>query len=83
MSLSDLDLRVLAFERRWFKYAGAKEQAIYDEFDGLSASRYYQLLDHLIDKPAALEAEPVLVKRLRRLRERRQRARSARHLRSV
>ena len=38
---------VLAFERQWWKYAGAKEQAIRDLFD-LSSTRYYQLLNQLI-----------------------------------
>jgi hypothetical protein len=59
--------RILAFERRWWKHAGAKEQAIRDTF-GLSATRYYQVLNGLLDDPAALEHDPVLVGRLRRLR---------------
>lgn len=77
--LSDRDREVLAFERQWWKYAGAKEQAIKELFD-MSATRYYQLLNSLIDTPAALEADPMLVKRLRRLRAQRQRQRSARRL---
>ncbi|MDQ6650411.1 MAG: DUF3263 domain-containing protein [Actinomycetota bacterium] len=77
--LSDRDREVLAFERHWWKYAGAKEQAIRDLFD-MSATRYYQVLNALIDRPAALVADPMLVKRLRRLRASRQRARSARRL---
>ena len=77
--LSDRDLAVLAFERQWWKYAGAKEQAIKDLFD-MSATRYYQVLNGLIDRPEALTADPMLVKRLRRLRASRQRARSARRL---
>lgn len=78
-SLSDRDRRILEFERQWWKYAGAKEQAIRDLFD-MSATRYYQILNALIDTPAALEFDPMLVKRLRRLRASRQRARSARRL---
>ncbi len=78
-ALSDRDREVLAFERHWWKYAGAKEQAIKELFD-LSATRYYQLLNTLIDNPAALQADPMLVKRLRRLRAQRQRQRSARRL---
>ena len=70
---------ILAFERQWWKYAGAKEQAIKDLFD-MSATRYYQVLNTLIDAPAALAFDPMLVKRLRRLRASRQRARSARRL---
>ena len=78
-ALSQRDREVLAFERQWWKYAGAKEQAIRDLFD-MSATRYYQVLNALIDSPAALVADPMLVKRLRRLRSTRQRTRSARRL---
>jgi hypothetical protein len=77
--LSDRDRRILEFERQWWKYAGAKEQAIRDLFD-MSGTRYYQILNGLIDTPAALQADPMLVKRLRRMRAARQRARSARRL---
>ena len=77
--LSERDLAVLAFERQWWKYAGAKESAIKDLFD-MSATRYYQVLNALIDRPEALVADPMLVKRLRRLRTTRQRTRSARRL---
>jgi len=77
--LSERDLKILEFERQWWKYAGAKEQAMREKFD-MSATRYYQALNALIDRPEALEADPMLVKRLRRLRSSRQRARSARRL---
>ena len=77
--LSDRDREIIAFERQWWKYAGAKEQAIRELFD-MSATRYYQVLNALIDDPAALEADPMLIKRLHRLRATRQRARSARRL---
>jgi hypothetical protein len=77
--LSDRDQQILAFERQWWKYAGAKEQAIRELF-GMSATRYYQILNALIDRPEALAHDPMLVKRLRRLRTARQRARSARRL---
>jgi hypothetical protein len=78
-ALSRRDREILAFERQWWRYAGAKEQAIRDLFD-MSATRYYQVLNALIDRPEALAADPMLVKRLRRLRSSRQRARSARRL---
>jgi hypothetical protein len=78
-SLSDREREILAFERQWWKYAGAKETAIRDLFD-LSATRYYQTLNALIDRPEALVHDPMLVKRLRRLRTTRQRTRSARRL---
>ena len=73
------DREILAFERQWWKYAGAKEQAVREKFQ-MSATRYYQVLNALIDKPEALAVDPLLVKRLRRLRETRQRVRSARRL---
>ncbi|MGK5442066.1 DUF3263 domain-containing protein [Micromonospora sp. URMC 105] len=73
-TLTEREERILAFEQQWWKHAGAKEQAIRDTF-GLSATRYYQLLNALLDRPAALAAEPVLVGRLRRLRSSRARNR--------
>ncbi len=78
-TLSDRDRDILEFERQWWKYAGAKETAVRDKFD-MSSTRYYQVLNALIDKPEALEADPLLVRRLRRLRASRQRQRSARRL---
>ena len=76
-SLSYLEIRILDFESNWWRFAGAKESAIKELFD-LSAPRYYQLLNDLIDRDDALTASPMLVKRLRRLREARMQARSAR-----
>jgi len=75
--LSDLEVRILEFERSWWRYAGAKESAIKELFD-MSAPRYYQLLNDLIDREDALLASPMLVKRLRRLRQARMSARSSR-----
>jgi len=72
--LTDREQQILAFEGRWWKHAGAKEQAIRDTF-GLSSTRYYQLLNGLLDKPEATEHDPVLVGRLRRLRATRARTR--------
>jgi Protein of unknown function (DUF3263) len=77
--LSARDAEILTFERQWWKFAGAKEQAIRDKFQ-MSATRYYQVLNALIDKPEALAQDPLLVKRLRRLRATRQRNRSAKRL---
>lgn len=77
--LSERELAILGFERHWFKHAGAKEQAIRSEL-GLSAARYYQLLGALIDRPAALVHDPMLIKRLHRMREARAEARARRSL---
>ena len=74
-ALSERDMRLLAFERGTWRTAGAKEQAIVEVL-GISATRYYQLLNELIDSPDALKFDPVLVKRLRAPRARRQRMRS-------
>lgn len=76
-ALSDLERKILDFEANWWRFAGAKESAIKELFD-LSAPRYYQLLNDLIDRDDALMAAPMLVKRLRRLREARMSARSTR-----
>ncbi|HEX5201029.1 DUF3263 domain-containing protein [Paractinoplanes rhizophilus] len=73
-ALTDREREILAFEARWWKHAGAKEQAIRDTF-ALSSTRYYQLLNALLDKPEATEHDPVLVGRLRRLRATRARTR--------
>ena len=78
-ALGARDREILAFERPWWTSAGAKEQALRELFD-MSATRYYQVLNALIDRPEALVFDPMLVKRLRRLRAARQRARSARRL---
>lgn len=78
-NLGGRENRILAFERQWWRHAGAKEEAIRSEF-GLSAARYYQLLNSLLDSPDAIVADPMLVKRLRRLRDARTAARSARVL---
>jgi hypothetical protein len=77
--LSSRDAAMLDFERQWWKYAGAKEQAVREKFD-MSSTRYYQVLNALIDRPEALAHDPLLVRRLRRLRATRQRQRSARRL---
>lgn len=75
--LTDRDRKMLAFEGQWWKHKGAKEEAVRREF-GMSATRYFQLLNALILRPEALAAEPMNVKRLRRLREQRRRARAVR-----
>ena len=62
-NLSDRDRAILDFERHWWKYAGAKDQAIQELF-GWGPQAYYEYLNHLMDRPEALEADPMLVKRL-------------------
>jgi hypothetical protein len=79
VGLTEREQAILAFERQWWKAAGAKDQAIRELFD-VSPTRYYQLVNRLIDKSEAMAADPMLVKRLRRLRTGRQRARAAKRL---
>ena len=74
--LSDLELRILDFEKQWWRFSGAKESSIKELFN-MTPPAYYQLLNNLIDRPEALLQEPMLVKRLRRLREASTEARSA------
>ncbi|MEI2715748.1 MAG: DUF3263 domain-containing protein [Candidatus Nanopelagicales bacterium] len=76
--LTDQQAKILEFERTWWRFGGAKEEAIREQFD-LTATRYYQILNRLIDSDAALATDPVLVRRLRRIRQTRQEARSAVH----
>lgn len=74
-SLSELQLDILEFERQWWRRADAKEQAIRGRFD-VSAARYYQMLNAVLDSPIAMVHDPMLVKRLQRLRDARIDARS-------
>jgi Protein of unknown function (DUF3263) len=77
--LGERERAVLAFERQWWRHAGAKEEAIRREF-GVGPTAYYQVLNRLIDDPAAIAYDPMLVKRLQRQRASRRRRRSGRRL---
>ena len=79
VGLDDRQLRVLAFEGRAWQQPARKAEAIRDEF-GISAARYYRILGELIDSPAALRHDPMLVKRLQRMRSARRVARSRRSI---
>ena len=76
VGLSRREHEMLTFERQWWRQAGAKETAIRDRF-GVPPTRYYQVLNALVDRPDALAADPLLVRRLRRLRRARARTRSS------
>lgn len=75
--LSERDSALLAFEAGWTRHTAAKEESIREVF-GLSAARYYQLLNAVIDSPSAVRHDPMLVGRLQRARDARARARAAR-----
>ena len=74
--LTELEVRILEFERTWWRHAGAKESSIKELFN-LTPPAYYQMLNNLIDRPAAVMAQPLLVKRLLRLRDQRTASRSS------
>jgi hypothetical protein len=74
MELTDRDRAILDFERSWWSESGPKEALIRDRFE-LSATRYYQILNQLLESPEAHDYDPLVVRRLRRLRDRRRRAR--------
>jgi hypothetical protein len=74
MELTEQDTAILDFERGWWLEGGSKQAAIRDRL-GMSAARYYQLLGVVTDHPAALDYDPLLVRRLRRTRLERRRVR--------
>ncbi len=71
--LTDRDRAILEFEKHWWRFEGAKQQAIREQLH-ISPTRYYQVLNDLVDDPAALLAEPVVVRRLQRQRQSRRKA---------
>jgi hypothetical protein len=76
VTLTATDHAILDFERSWWMAPGAKADAIRAELS-MSPSAYYRLLTALIDRPEALAADPLLVRRLRRARTDRRRTRHA------
>ena len=76
LGLTPLEIKILEFERTWWRHAGAKESSIKELFN-LTPPAYYQMLNNLIDRNEALLAEPILVKRLRRIRDARTATRSS------
>jgi hypothetical protein len=66
--LSDRENAILALEKQNWRFEGAKHEAIRSRLH-LSPTTYYQVLNELVDNPAALSAEPVLVRRLQRARQ--------------
>jgi len=74
MGLSDRERAILDFERGWWTRPGPKEAAIRAEL-GVSATRYYEILRTLVDRPEAFEYDPLTVSRVRRERARRRRER--------
>ena len=61
---------ILAIEQHAWRTPGAKAEAILDRLD-ITVTRYYQLLNEMIDTPEALRSAPALVNQLRERRARR------------
>lgn len=74
MALSDKEREVLEFEGSWWQEGGPKEVRIREQLQ-LSPSRYYAILQELMESAEAMEHSPLVVRRMRRMRERRRRAR--------
>lgn len=74
VSLSNVDVEILEFERSWWAGDTPKHEGIVDRF-GLTSAEYYQHLNALIDRDEALEHDQMLVRRLRRMRDRRRQER--------
>lgn len=77
--LSQRDAEILDFEASWWSAPLGKEAEIRERF-AISSALYHQILNTLLDDPAALAHQPLLVKRLRRLRDQRRDQRSAKRL---
>jgi len=75
MELTEGERAVLDFERSWWTEPGPKEAAINEQLE-MSTTRYYELLNELIDRPEAEVHDPLVVRRLRRMRDRRRRSRA-------
>jgi hypothetical protein len=73
MGLSSRERAILDLECWWWTRTGSKEAAIRAD-TGLSSTRYYEVLRHLVDDRAAYDYDPLTVMRLRRDRDRRRRA---------
>ena len=75
--LSEREKDILDFEQSWWSLSIPREQAVRDRFQ-LTETEYVELLELLIATEAALEAEPLLVRRLRRMKDRRRQEHVAR-----
>lgn len=74
VALTERERAILDFERTWWQLEGSKESKIREHF-ALSTTRYYQLLNQLLDSPEALAYDPLVVRRLTKMRTQRRRAR--------
>ena len=72
IELTERERALLDFEGSWWTLDTSKDELIRARFS-CSLDEYYQELNRLVDVPAALAYEPLVVRRLVRLRDRRRR----------
>ncbi len=68
MALTERQIAIIEFERISWQLDSSKEKAIREQFS-ISPSRYYKIRDELIDIPAAMDFDPMVVKRLQKQRK--------------
>lgn len=73
--MTDAERQMREFAGHRWQYAGNQETAVRAEF-GVSLTRYWQVVNRVLDDPDALRFDPQLVRRLRRIRSARATARS-------
>lgn len=73
--LTRAQMEILEFERATWRYQGRREAVIRERF-GHSAIRHAQIVNHLIDLPAAAAYDPTLIRRLRDIRDQHKAARA-------
>jgi hypothetical protein len=67
--LTERERAVLDFEGSWWReHIGTKKQTAISRALGISSSRYYTLLMHLVERQEAFRYDPLVVARLRRRR---------------
>ncbi|MFB7836168.1 DUF3263 domain-containing protein [Streptomyces sp. NPDC056056] len=69
-SLTDLELRILQAAKSTSSMAQGPRDRYIRETVGMAPTRYFQILNALLDLPAAWAAEPATVKGLRERRQR-------------
>ena len=75
--MTEEERRMLDLAGQRWNYPGSLEQKVRDEF-GISLTRFWQIINQLVDTEKALAYAPITVNRLRRLREGRGVSRAAR-----
>lgn len=80
--LDDDEKAMLELADAHFKYPGAREARMREQFD-LSPTLFWLQVDRLLNYPPTLAWNPMLTGRLRRLQEKRRRARSTDRLSEV